>query len=211
MPCYDPSSSASYEREQQRQALEAAFDRLWGCAVRGDAHRCALMRKTKETDLESFENKLYNGRDSDARKVAEWWDDHTRQDAERRVRNIASLQRLTFVDNEPVVVVLHNSRLFVERNLGIEIHPGVSSHYGIFEVLMHREELTEYTLPDVLNLVSEALPEREIVILTVFGLGVSTVQIGTGESRPIPQEELVAVNNSLKFREWINSLLTSKE
>ncbi len=103
MPCSDSRDSEWYREEEARVALVVAIKNLFsvGDALPGDPRTvqdvaiCAYLRNQHDTDKEAFEVTIYNGRNSDARKVADWWDLHRLNDENNHKRLVRLLVEAT--------------------------------------------------------------------------------------------------------------------
>jgi hypothetical protein len=103
MPCSDGGYGDYLQREAE--ALEAAAIStalLFGVGVTelkndwgsfSETHLCCALRKLEAENTTEFEAKIYNGRDPNARKVADWWDTHREKDEKERERFVRELQR----------------------------------------------------------------------------------------------------------------------
>lgn len=63
--------------------IQAAAANVYGNAARHDELTATLCGLIRESDQKVVERIIYNARDAEARKVATWWEDHQRVDAER--------------------------------------------------------------------------------------------------------------------------------
>ena len=97
MPCYTPEEDSSSVRLREISKLIVILDRKMGLItdeVIIDASNThyghsnidvteVLCTKIRGLGEEHMNEYIYNGRDADSRKLADWWDDHKKWDEER--------------------------------------------------------------------------------------------------------------------------------
>ena len=69
-------------------SVKAAAKKMYGAIESLDAHTAMLCRLCREMTYDQQTRIIYNGRDAQSRKLADWWDSHKAQDA-RRARDDA--------------------------------------------------------------------------------------------------------------------------
>lgn len=168
MPCYDNRSSPEYEREQKRQLFEKAFNQLWDVSITDDVQRCALMRRLQLTERELFESKLYNGRDANARKVADWWETHQLNDIREHESLVARMRNVIIPPVDGSAIIVH---LFVGPEVLLFRNSEQSGGLGIYLLSKATKNYTEFTAVDTYKALREAWPASDVVVLVSHRTG----------------------------------------
>jgi hypothetical protein len=145
MPCYD---GHDHKYEEYLVTIEAAKE-LFGFDKKTEVELCAFLRKLYAADVNAFEAIIYNGRNPSARKLADWWDRHRRNDSYEKQRKI-SIMESTFDDLPPdtnkIIVLETNgcSKARVDRNV----------------FWLTEQTITEFTLPDIEEIFISKYPKE---------------------------------------------------